>query len=140
MVLVLMGVTSVGKTTIGKLLSVRTGWNFEDADDFHSEENRRKMAAAIPLTDADREPWLAALHERMEEYSQQGRSVIFACSALKRQYRERLAEGFAKNEFRFVYLHAPASVIRERIHARAHAFMNPDLLDSQMETIEEPSE
>ena len=140
MIVILMGVSGVGKTTIGKLLSVRTGWNFEDADDYHSEENQRKMAAGTPLTDADRAPWLAALHERMKEYSEQGRSVIFACSALKRQYRERLAEGFAENEFRFVYLYAPASVIRERIHVRGHAFMNPNLLESQMETIEEPSE
>jgi gluconokinase len=140
MILVLMGVSGVGKTTIGKLLSARIGWSFEDADDYHSEGNRRKMAAGIPLTDADRAPWLAALHERMVEYFQQGRSVIFACSALKQQYRERLAEGFAENEFRFVYLYAPVSVIRERIHLRGHTFMNPNLLDSQMETIEEPSE
>jgi gluconokinase len=140
MILVLMGVSGVGKTTIGKLLSLRTGWNFEDADDYHSAEKRLKMAAGIPLTDADRTPWLAALHERMVEYSQQGNSVIFACSALKQQYRERLAEGFAESEFRFVHLYAPASVLRERIHARAHAFMNPNLLDSQLETIEKPSE
>jgi gluconokinase len=140
MILVLMGVSGVGKTTVGKLLSARIGWSFEDADDYHSEGSRRKMAAGIPLTDADRAPWLTALHERMVEYFQQGRNVVFACSALKQRYRERLAEGFAENEFRFVYLYAPASVIRERIQLRGHAFMNPNLLDSQMETIEEPSE
>jgi gluconokinase len=140
MILVLMGVSGAGKTTIGRLLSALTGWNFEDGDDYHSEENRRKMAAGIPLTDEDRAPWLAALHQRMEDYFQQGESVIFACSALKQQYRDQLAEGFAENEFHFVYLYAPASVIRDRIRARGHAFMNPNLLDSQMETIEEPGE
>jgi gluconokinase len=139
MILILMGVSGIGKTTIGKLLSERTGWAFEDADDYHSEENRRKMAAGIPLTDADRAPWLATLHERMAQYFQQGRSAIFACSALKRKYRERLIDGFGESEFRFVDLHAPAAVVQERIHARTHAYMNPDLLDSQMATLEKPS-
>jgi gluconokinase len=139
MILILMGVSGIGKTTIGKLLSTRTGWKFEDGDDYHSQENRQKMAAGIPLSDADRTPWLTILHERMAQYFQQGRSTIFACSALKRQYRERLAEGFAENELCFVYLYAPPAVIRERIHSRDHAYMNPELLDSQMATLEEPS-
>jgi gluconokinase len=139
MILILMGVSGIGKTTIGKLLSARIGWQFEDADDYHSEENRRKMAAGIPLTDADRAPWLTILHERMAQYLHGGRSVIFACSALKRQYRERLVESFAENELRFVYLYAPVAVVTERIHARYHAYMNPNLLDSQMATLEEPS-
>jgi len=113
MIVVLMGVSGVGKTTIGKLLAARTGWKFEDADDYHPEENRRKMAAGIPLTDADREPWLKALRERMFQYRQKGESVILACSALKQQYRELLADRFAKSEMRFVYLHAPTSLIKE---------------------------
>jgi gluconokinase len=140
MILILMGVSGIGKTTIGKLLSARTGWTFEDADDYHSEANRRKMAAGIPLNDDDRAPWLATVHERLVEYFQQGKSVIFACSALKRKYREQLAEGFAENDFRFVYLFAPVDLIRERIQLRDHAYMNPKLLDSQVETLEEPSE
>jgi gluconokinase len=134
-----MGVSGIGKTTIGKLLATRTGWTFEDADDYHSEANRRKMAAGIPLTDADRLPWLTTLHDRLAQYSHDGKSVIFACSALKEKYREQLAEGFAESDFHFVYLHAPVDLIRERIHSRDHAYMNPKLLDSQVETLEEPS-
>jgi gluconokinase len=140
MIVVLMGVSGVGKTTIGKLLAARTGWKFEDADDYHSEENRRKMAAGIPLTDADRAQWLSALHERMLDYRQKSESAILACSALKQRYRELLAGGFGKNEMRFVYLHAPASLIKERMRSRHHPYMNPDLLDSQLATLEVPSD
>ena len=140
MIVVLMGVSGVGKTTIGKLLAAHTGWRFEDADDYHSEENRRKMAAGIPLTDVDRGQWLSALHERMLQYCQKAESVILACSALKQQYRELLAGGFAKSEMRFVYLHAPASLIKERMKSRHHPYMNPDLLDSQVATLEVPSD
>lgn len=140
MILILMGVSGVGKTTIGKLLSARTGWPFEDADDYHSEENKRKMAAGIPLTDADRAPWLKALHERMLEYRNKGENAIFACSALKEQYRKVLSDGFAPKEMRFVYLYAPASVIVERMKLRHHPYMNPDLLQSQIETLEEPAD
>ena len=140
MILVLMGVSGVGKTTIGKLLAARTGWKFEDADDYHSKENQRKMAARIPLTDADRGPWLIALHDLLLQYRQKGENVILACSALKQQYRELLGRGFAKTEMRFVYLHAPASLIKERIKSRHHPYMNPDLLGSQLETLEVPSD
>jgi len=140
MIVVLMGVSGVGKTTIGGLLASRTGWKFEDADDYHSEQNRRKMAAGIPLTDADREQWLIALHQRMLQYREKGESVILACSALKQQYRELLARGFAKGEMRFVYLHAPAALIKERMKVRHYPYMNPDLLDSQLATLEVPSD
>jgi gluconokinase len=139
MILVLMGVSSVGKTTIGKLLAARTGWRFEDADDYHSKENRHKMMAGIALTDADRMPWLTALHERMLQYRQKDESATLACSALKQSYREVLAGGFGKNEMRFVYLHAPTALIKERMKARRHPYMNPDLLDSQLDTLEVPS-
>jgi gluconokinase len=98
------------------------------------------MAAGIPLTGTDREPWLNVLHERMLQYRQKGESAILACSALKRQYRELLAGGFAKDEMRFVYLHAPSALIKERMKARHHPYMNPDLLDSQLATLEVPSD
>jgi gluconokinase len=140
MILVLMGVSGVGKTTIGMLLAARIKWKFEDADDYHSEENRRKMAAGVPLTDSDRGPWLSALHERMLEYRQKAESAIFACSALKQEYREFLAAGFPNNEICFAYLHAPAALLRERMKTRRHPFMNSDLLDSQLATLEVPSE
>ena len=138
MIVVLMGVSGVGKTTIGALLAARTGWTFEDADDYHSEENRKKMAAGVPLTDADRGPWLNALHERMLHYRQKGENAIFACSALKQRYRELLAGGFGKDEICFVYLHAPTALIKERMKARHHPYMNPDLFDSQLAELEVP--
>lgn len=138
MIVVLMGVSGVGKTTIGKLLAARTGWKFEDADAYHSEENRKKMAAGVPLTDADRGPWLNTLHRRMMQYQKNGENAIFACSALKEQYREVLASGFAPGEMRFVYLHAPAALIKEHMKSRHHPYMNPDLLDSQLSELEPP--
>ena len=140
MILILMGVSGVGKTTIGKLLSARAGWPFEDADDYHSEENKQKMAAGIPLTDADRAPWLRALHQRMLQYRDKGENAIFACSALKEEYRKVLSGGFTPNEMRFVYLHAAASVIAERMKRRHHPYMNPELLQSQIATLEEPAD
>jgi gluconokinase len=140
MIVALMGVSGVGKTTLGQLLAARIGWNFEDADEYHPEGTRQKMAAGIPLTDADREPWLHALHERMLQYHQQGENVVLACSALKRRYREVLAAGFAADEMRFVYLHAPAALIKVRMKARHHPYMNPDLLESQLATLEVPSD
>jgi len=139
MILVLMGVSGVGKTVIGRLLSARTGWKFEDADDYHSEQSRQKMAAGIPLTDDYRRPWLVALHERMLRYCQEGENVILACSALKQQYRTLLAGGFAEGEMRFVFLHATAALIKERLKSRHHPYMNPDLLESQLATLEVPS-
>lgn len=139
MILILMGVSGAGKTTIGKLLAERTGWTFEDADDYHSEANRRKMAAGVPLNDTDRLPWLATLHDRMARYFQEDKSAIFACSALKRAYRERLVDGFGTKEFRLIDLHAPAHILKKRIQARSHAYMNPNLLDSQIETFETSS-
>jgi gluconokinase len=139
-ILVLMGVSGVGKTAIGEMLCARTGWTFEDADDYHSDENRRKMAAGIPLTDADRVPWLVALHERMLQHRNNGENVILACSALKQHYRELLAGDLGKDELRFVYLHAPTTLIKERMKFRHHPYMNPDLLDSQVATLEPPAD
>jgi gluconokinase len=98
------------------------------------------MAAGIPLTDADREPWLKALHERMVQYRQRSESVILACSALKQRYRDLLAGGFSRTKMRFVYLHGRTALIKERVKSRRHPYMNPDLLDSQLATLEVPSE
>jgi gluconokinase len=97
------------------------------------------MTAGIPLTDADRKPWLNALHEHMLQYHRSGESAILACSALKREYREILAGGFAKNEIQLVYLHAPAALIKERMKLRHHPYMNPGLLESQLATLQIPS-
>ena len=140
MILILIGVSGIGKTTIGKLLAAQTGWHFEDADDYHSAENKKKMAAGIPLNDDDRWPWLSTLHNRMSVYLQEGCGAIFACSALKERYRERLVEGFDDDAFRFVDLQAPVDVVRQRLRAREHEYMNPQLLDSQVAAFEKPSQ
>lgn len=140
MILVLMGVSGAGKTTIGTLLSQRTGWVFLDGDDFHPAANRAKMAAGIPLTDEDRAPWLDAIRKRMQQLVSEGSSAIVACSALKQQYRDHLSDGFAAGQVQFALLTAPAEVIAQRLHQRSHEFMNPDLLPSQLATLEPPSE
>ena len=139
MILILIGVSGIGKTTIGKLLAARTGWRFEDADDYHSAENKQKMAAGTPLTDNDRWPWLNTLHDRMSLYLTEGRSAIFACSALKEKYRECLVEGFGDDAFRFVDLQASINIVRQRLQEREHEYMAPQLLDSQVAAFETPS-
>jgi gluconokinase len=140
MILVLMGVSGIGKTTIGRLLASRTGWSFEDGDDYHPQENRRKMAAGIPLEDDDHYPWLEALHRCMLRYRDQNVDAIFACSALKQSYRELLSQNFAHDQLEFVYLHAPAPLVKHRIRARQHQYMHPDLLDSQIAALEVPED
>src|SRR5271168_4803722 len=90
MIVILMGVTGTGKTTIGTLLSQRTGWQYAEGDNYHSEANKAKMHAGIPLTDEDRAPWLAVLHELLHGWYQKGESGILACSALKQSYRDTL--------------------------------------------------
>src|ERR1700678_140321 len=90
MILMLMGVTGAGKTTVGRLLAQRLHWRFVDADDFHSAANVAKMRAGIPLTDADRTPWLGAIHDAIQKWLASGEDVVLACSALKASYREIL--------------------------------------------------
>ncbi|QJX00327.1 gluconokinase [Frigoriglobus tundricola] len=137
MILVLMGVTGTGKTTIGKLLAGKLGWTFVEGDDFHPAANVAKMHAGVPLTDADRAPWLAALRERIDAASAQGENVVLACSALKHAYQEYLRQHEPDN-VRYVYLHAAEELIRDRLAARKGHFMNPGLLHSQFETLEPP--
>lgn len=136
MLIVLMGVAGSGKTTIGTLLGQRLGIPFYDGDDFHPPENRAKMAAGQPLTDDDRRPWLERIHAQLREQERNGASAIVACSALKQQYRDILAEGLTS--LRFVYLRGTPALIAERMRARQGHFMPPALLDSQFATLEEP--
>ncbi len=138
MILVLMGVTSSGKSTVGHLLSSATGWQFADGDDYHSPENKRKMHAGIPLTDEDRAPWLACLHDLLLDWDRQGRNGILACSALKEGYRKTISAGI--RNLRFVLLEVPRDLLEQRLHARKDHFMNPDLLDSQLATLEIPAD
>jgi gluconokinase len=136
MVVVLMGVTGSGKTTVGERLASELGWTFADADDFHPAANKAKMHAGIPLTDEDRWPWLQALRRVVEQALESHRGEIIACSALKTTYRDALAGGLP--DVRFALLDGDPDVLRARLARRQHEFMNPALLESQIETLERP--
>ncbi len=140
MIVVLMGVSGSGKTTIGTLLAQRAGAVFADADDYHPLANKQKMAAGKPLNDADREPWLAELNRLMLGWFASGASGVLACSALKAKYRETLAWGMPKRAMSFVLLDGSRELIAERLAAREHEYMNPNLLDSQLKTLELPAD
>src|SRR5688500_8001169 len=117
MVVVLMGVSGSGKTTVGETLAAALGWAFVEGDDFHPAANVEKMRAGVPLTDADRRPWLEALQDRIEEACRRGEEIVVACSALKDEYRDLLE----RNDpacVRFVHLRAPEGLIRERLEKR----------------------
>lgn len=131
-----MGVSGSGKTTVGKLLSKRVGWPFEEGDKLHPKANVEKMRAGIPLTDADREPWLRAVAAWIEQRRREGTGGIVSCSALKRTYRAIIIG--ARNDVRLVYLRGEHDVIADRIATRRHHFMPASLLQSQFDTLEEP--
>ncbi|MBK9054646.1 MAG: gluconokinase [Chloroflexi bacterium] len=134
--IVVMGVSGCGKTTIGQALARRLGGSFYDGDDFHPLENVRKMAAGIPLDDADRAPWLARLNLLLHEHVERAEGVVVACSALKWRYREQLRTG---NEgLRFVYLQGSFEVIWQRMASRPQHYMLPSMLQSQFDTLEPP--
>jgi gluconokinase len=134
MIVLVMGVAGVGKTTIGAALARELGWRFIDADDFHPPQNVAKMKAGIPLEDADRWPWLSRLNKVLKDES----NAVLACSALKASYRERLAQGIA--DFSVVYLHGSFALIRERMETRRHRYMPAALLQSQFAALEPPPE
>jgi gluconokinase len=136
MIVIVMGVSGSGKSYLAAKLAEVTGWQFAEGDDYHSETNRARMAAGIPLTDADRAPWLDTLHDLLLGWHQAGTSGILTCSALKQAYRERLT---ANNpEVHFVWLDPPRSVLAERMAHRPGHFMPPALLESQLATLEPP--
>ena len=138
-IFVVMGVTGSGKTTIGKLLAERVGVVFADADDYHPEANKEKMAAGHPLDDADRQPWLVTLNGLLLHWHETGQGGVLACSALKQSYRTTLQNDLPTGAVRFILLEVPKEVLVERLKERHHEFMNPDLLDSQIATLEAPS-
>jgi gluconokinase len=131
-----MGVAGVGKTAVGKRVAAALGFPFHDADDFHPDANRRKMAAGVPLTEADRQPWLEELARRMTAWEAEGGAVV-ACSALRRRYRDLLAAA-SPGAVRFVFLDAPMEVLRARLATRRGHYMPASLLDSQFATLERP--
>jgi gluconokinase len=137
MIIIIMGVSGSGKTTIGTLFAARMGWLFEDADSYHPPENIEKLSAAIPLTDADREPWLRHLADSIRDWHAAGKNVVLACSALKNSYRSKLR---VNDSVCFAYLKVSQEVIEQRLRKRRDHFMNPELLESQFQTLEEPKD
>ena len=137
MIIVLMGVSGSGKTTVGRLLSENLGWAFADADDFHSEMNIEKMKSGIPLNDVDRKPWLENLRELVRGYLFRNENAVLACSALRESYREFL---LLDEQVKLIYLKGDYQLIRQRLARRRRHYMQPTLLDSQFETLEEPAD
>jgi gluconokinase len=138
MIVIVMGVTASGKTTTGNRLAADVGWPFYDADSFHPPANIARMTRGIPLTDADREPWLRAIRTRIDEVLAAGKSAVIGCSALKNEYRRVLSD--EAPGVHFVYLRGDEPLLAERLRHRVGHFMNPHLLKSQLETLEEPGD
>ena len=136
LVLVLMGVSGSGKTTVAEILAARLGWPYEEGDTLHPKANVEKMAAGHPLDDADRAPWLERLADWIESRLDAGENGVITSSALKRAYREVLNRRGSGVEF--VYLSGTKALIAERLAARKGHFMPPRLLDSQFEALQEP--
>jgi gluconokinase len=158
MIIIIMGVSGSGKTTVGKLLAESLGWKFSDADAFHSPENVEKMRRGIPLSEVDRKPWLEDLQTAIKQWLQENTNVVLACSALKDSYRQFLvvdSDGFSslreatptrrcananvKDErIKLVYLKGTYDLIQKRLQERQNHYMTETLLQSQFDTLEEP--
>jgi gluconokinase len=137
MIVIVMGVTGSGKTTVGRLLAEQLGWGFADADDFHSPANVEKIRGGIALDDDDRRPWLESLRAAIAGWIAEKRNVVLACSALKRSYRQELSVG---PDVRFVYLKGSAELIAERLRSRHGHFAGEQILASQFADLEEPED
>ncbi|MEP7068435.1 MAG: gluconokinase [Usitatibacter sp.] len=135
-VIVVMGVSGCGKTTVARLLAERLGWSFAEADEFHSAANVEKMRGGTPLTDEDRWPWLAAIARWIDAARTVGRPGVVTCSALKRRYRDVIVGD--RGDVRLVYLQGGQGLIAGRMRSREHVYMPATLLGSQFETLEEP--
>jgi carbohydrate kinase (thermoresistant glucokinase family) len=135
MIIIVMGVAGSGKTTIGSLLAHDLGWEFYDADDFHSESNRAKMSEGVALTDEDRAGWLLTLKELIVRNIHQNVSAVLACSALKDSYRNMLK---VDEQVKFIYLYGTYEQIKKRLKDRTGHFMSAGMLDSQFHTLEKP--
>ena len=135
MIILLMGVAGAGKTTVGKLLASQLGWEFADADDYHSAANIEKMRHGIPLTDADRAPWLQALRTLISGWLTARKNAVLACSALKQSYRDSLR---VSPEVCIVYLKVSTPVLHQRLRERHGHFMTEAMLQSQLADLEEP--
>ena len=136
MIIVVMGVAGAGKTTVGTLLAQQLGWEFADADAFHSAQNIEKIRRGIPLTDEDRAPWLTALREAIRRWIAAKKNVVLACSALKQTYRKHLCAG---PEVKIVYLKGDYDLIFRRLEHRKGHFATGQVLASQFGDLEEPT-
>jgi gluconokinase len=137
MVIIIMGVAGSGKTSVGKALGVLTGWLFVDADAYHSAANIAKMSRGEPLGDVDRAPWLDRLQAIITETIDRGEDLILACSALKQTYRSQLRSPDPQS-VHFVYLKVSPELLQQRLKQRSDHFMQLQMLDSQLATLEEP--
>jgi gluconokinase len=131
-----MGVSGAGKTTVGRMLATELGWNFADADDYHSPANVEKMRDGIPLTDADRTPWLESLRNAIAVWLAAGKNTVLACSALKQAYRDDLN---VSPKVQFIYLKVSPQLLHKRLRERRGHFMTERMLDSQLAALEEPN-
>ena len=138
MIVVLMGVAGSGKTLIGSQLAQELDWSFVDADDFHPPANVEKMSSGVPLTDADRKPWLQALHRMLVQADATSRNVVLACSALRSDFRTQLAAGIS--DLHYIHLDGPPALFEQRLASRRDHFFSPELLDSQLATLEPPQD
>jgi gluconokinase len=136
-IIIIMGTTGAGKTTIGTMLAAQLNWQFADADAFHPPANIEKMSRGIPLNDADRAPWLEAMHKAILEWIAVGKNVVLACSALKRAYREVLR---ASPEVKIIYLKGNFALFAERIRQRHGHFAGEGILAGQFADLEEPAD
>jgi gluconokinase len=135
MIVIVMGVTGSGKTSVGRLLAAQLGWEFADADDFHPRANVEKMKRGIPLDDEDRRPWLERLRIQIMSWIADAHNGVMACSALKRSYRQELSVG---PEVRFVYLKGSPELIAQRLRLRKGHFADEKILAGQFADLEEP--
>jgi gluconokinase len=138
MIIVLMGVSGSGKTTIGNQLSTALGWDFVDGDTLHPQANIDKMSQGIALTDDDRQPWLETIRALIQHEIENNKNLVLACSALKASYRAMLRQ--RSDQVKIVYLKTSEAVLQERMERRHGHFMPPILLQSQLDTLEEPTE
>ena len=134
---IVMGVSGSGKTVVGRSLADQLGWDFYDADDFHLPENVAKMAKGIPLDDSDRAPWLDALHDLISSSLKLNRPGVLACSALKERYRQQLIDG--NDEVQLIHLKGSYDLIWSRMEKRTDHYMKPQMLKSQFDALEAPT-
>lgn len=138
MIIIVMGVSGCGKTTVGEKLVASLGWEFGDADDFHPRENIEKMRRGMALDDTDRLPWLQKMQDVIKQRLSENRNLVLTCSALKASYRQILLVN--RESVKLVYLKGSFKLIEQRLKQRQNHFMDEKLLKSQFDTLEEPAD